>query len=175
MDNIIDYQIIEKIYESANSLVYRGVLKPDNQGIILKIIKDNYPKPSELTRYKQEYEITRFLNADGIIKAYDLKRYKNSLIMLLEDFGGQSLNLLKSQIQFSLEQFLTIAIQATESLAAIHAANIIHKDIRSSVEADRPRRSTSSSSGSETPADGTSATATISASWSSTRSRGGRE
>lgn len=129
MDSIIDYQIIEKIYESANSLVYRGVLKPDNQGIILKIIKENYPKPSELTRYKQEYEITRFLNADGIIKAYDLKRYKNSLIMLLEDFGGQSLNLLKSQIQFSLEQFLTIAIQATESLAAIHAANIIHKDI----------------------------------------------
>ncbi|BAZ33082.1 serine/threonine protein kinase [Cylindrospermum sp. NIES-4074] len=129
MDSIIDYQITEKIYESANSLVYRGVLKPDNQVIILKIIKENYPKPSELTRYKQEYEITRLLNADGIIKAYDLKRYKNSLIMLLEDFGGQSLNLLKSQIQFSLEQFLTIAIQATDSLAAIHAANIIHKDI----------------------------------------------
>lgn len=129
MDSIINYQIIEKIYESATSFVYRGVIKPDNQAIILKILKENYPKTSELTRYKQEYEITRLLNADGIIKAYDLKRYKNSLIMLLEDFGGKSLNLLKSQIQFSLEQFLTIAIQATESLAAIHAANIIHKDI----------------------------------------------
>ncbi|HLO83461.1 MAG TPA: AAA family ATPase [Nostocaceae cyanobacterium] len=129
MESIIDYQITEKIYESTNSLVYRGVLKPDNQAVILKILKENYPTPSELTRYKQEYEITRSLNADGIIKAYDLKRYKNSLIMFLEDFGGQSLNLLKSQIQFNLEQFLTIAIQATESLAAIHAANIIHKDI----------------------------------------------
>ncbi|AFZ55979.1 AAA family ATPase [Anabaena cylindrica FACHB-243] len=129
MDDIINYQITEKIYESTNSFVYRGVLKPDNQAIILKILKENYPTPSELTRYKQEYTITRSLNSNGIIKAYGLKRYKNSLIMLLEDFGGQSLNLFKSQVQFSLEQFLTIAIQITESLSAIHTANIIHKDI----------------------------------------------
>ncbi|TVP61667.1 MAG: GAF domain-containing protein [Nodularia sp. (in: Bacteria)] len=129
MDSIIDYQINEKIYESSNSLVYRGVLKPDNQAIILKILKENYPTPSELTRYKQEYIITRSLNANGIIKAYDLKRYKNSLIILLEDFGGQSLNLLKSQLQLNLESFLHLAIQITESLAAIHTANIIHKDI----------------------------------------------
>ncbi|WP_089093848.1 AAA family ATPase [Nodularia sp. NIES-3585] len=132
MDSIIDYQINENIYESANSLVYRGILKPDNQAIILKILKENYPSPSELTRYKQEYLITRSLNANEIIKVYDLKRYKNSLIMLLEDFGGQSLNLLNSEIQFSLEQVITIAIQITEGLAAIHAANFIHKDINPS-------------------------------------------
>ena len=125
----IDYHPIEKIYESANSLVYRGILKPNNQPIILKILKENYPVNSELTRYKQEYEITRSLNVDGIIKAYDLQRYKNSLVMLLEDFGGQSLNLLISKYQFSLEEFLSIAIKITKSLAAIHTANIIHKDI----------------------------------------------
>jgi predicted ATPase/GAF domain-containing protein/tRNA A-37 threonylcarbamoyl transferase component Bud32 len=129
MDNTINYQLIEKIYESANSLVYRGILKPDNQPIILKILKENYPTPAELTRYKQEYEITRFLNAENVIKAYDLWRYKNTLIMLLEDFGGQSLKLLISKNTFSLEEFLTIAIKTADSLAAIHAANIIHKDI----------------------------------------------
>lgn len=67
-----NYQILDKIYESHNSLVYQGLLKPDNQPIILKILKENYPDPSELTRYQQEYEITCSLNADGIIKAYDL-------------------------------------------------------------------------------------------------------
>ncbi len=129
MDN---YQIIEKIYESANSLVYRGTQKTDNQPIILKILKDNYPTPSEITRYKQEYDITRSLNVDNIIKAYDLQRYDNSLVMLLEDFGGHSLKILISQGQLSLEEFLTIAIKITESLAAIHKANIIHKDINPS-------------------------------------------
>ncbi|MBD2386442.1 AAA family ATPase [Cylindrospermum sp. FACHB-282] len=126
-----DYQIIEKIYESASSLIYRAILKLNNQPIILKILKEDYPSPSELTRYKQEYEITSSLNADNIIKAYKLQRYKNSLVMLLEDFGGESLKLLISKEQFSLEVFLTIAIKTTESLAAIHNAKIIHKDINS--------------------------------------------
>ncbi|WP_205127616.1 AAA family ATPase [Okeania hirsuta] len=127
-----DYEIIKKIYESSNSLVYRATLKPDNQSIILKILKENYPTASELTRYKQEYKITRSLNADSIIKAYDLQRYENSLVILLEDFGGQSLKSLLSQSQLNLENFLTIAIKTTESLAAIHKSNIIHKDINPS-------------------------------------------
>ena len=127
-----DYQIIQKIYESANSLVYRGSLKHNKQPVILKILKENYPNPSELTRYKQEYDITRSLNADGVIKAYDLQRYENSLVMFLEDFGGESLKLLMCNHQFTLVEFLSIAIKITESLAVIHAANIIHKDINPS-------------------------------------------
>ncbi len=127
-----DYEIIQKIYESANSLVYRGIFKPNIQPIILKILKENYPTPSELNRYKQEYEITCSLKNDGVIKAYDLQRYENSLVMFLEDFGGESLKLLMSDRQFSLKEFFSLAIKTTESLATIHAANIIHKDINPS-------------------------------------------
>ncbi len=125
----IDYTIIDQLYESHNSLVYRAILKKNNQPIILKILKENYPTLSELARYKQEYEITRSFNVDGIIKAYNLQRYDNSLVMVLEDFGGQSLKLLLSKSKLSLEDFLTIAIKITGSLDAIHQANIIHKDI----------------------------------------------
>ena len=132
MNALTDYQIIAKIYESANSLVYRAVRDRDNQPIILKILKQDYPSPAELTRYKQEYEITRSLHLDGVIKVYDLQRYQNSLAMLLEDFGGKSLKLLMAERQFILEEFLTIAIKIAESLGAIHAANIIHKDINPS-------------------------------------------
>lgn len=92
-----NYQIIRKIYESENSLVYRAILKPDDQPSVLKILKENYPTPSELNRYKQEYEMTRSLNAEGVIKAYDLQRYENSLLMFLEDFGGESLKVLISK------------------------------------------------------------------------------
>ncbi|MGK7942402.1 MAG: AAA family ATPase [Crocosphaera sp.] len=129
---LTNYQIIEKIYESAKSLVYRATQKLDRQSIIIKILQENYPTPSELTHYKQEYEITCSLNVDSVIKAYDLQRHKNSLVMLLEDFGGHSLKLLLSQNKLSLEEFLTIAIKTTDGLAAIHQANIIHKDINPS-------------------------------------------
>jgi serine/threonine protein kinase len=132
MNVMTDYQIIAKIYESENSSVYRAIGDRNNQPIILKILKQDYPTPSELTRYKQEYELIRSLDLDGVVKAYDLRRYQNSLVMLLEDFGGESLKSWTAERQLTLEEFLTIAIKIAESLGAIHAANIIHKDINPS-------------------------------------------
>ncbi|WP_013334723.1 AAA family ATPase [Gloeothece verrucosa] len=127
-----DYQLINKIYESSNSLVYRAILNPNSQPVILKILKEDYPTPTELTRYKQEYEITRSLSIEGVIKAYNLQKYKNTLAMFLEDFGGQSLDILIKSKHFSLSEFLTIAIKICQILAEIHSANIIHKDINPS-------------------------------------------
>ncbi|MUG95683.1 AAA family ATPase [Scytonema sp. UIC 10036] len=132
MSAIADYQIISKIYESANSLVYRSVCNAIDRPVILKILKEDYPIPSELTRYKQEYEITRSLKIDGVVKAYNLLPYKNTLAMILEDFGGKSLDLVMQSKQFALLDFLFIAIQIAETLSQIHAANVIHKDINPS-------------------------------------------
>lgn len=72
MKTIADYQIVCQIYESANTLVYQAVDSFSNQAVILKVLKEDYPTPSELTRYKQEYEITRSLKIEGVIQAYDL-------------------------------------------------------------------------------------------------------
>lgn len=132
MSALTDYQIIAKIYESPNSLVYRAIHSQNHQLLILKILKKDYPTPSELTRYKQEYEITRSLTLEGVVKAYDLHRHQNSLLMLLEDFGGESLKILTGKHKFTLLEFLTIAIKITETLGAINTANIIHKDINPS-------------------------------------------
>jgi predicted ATPase/signal transduction histidine kinase/tRNA A-37 threonylcarbamoyl transferase component Bud32 len=132
MSPIADYQIISKIYESTNSLVYRAVCNSSNLPIILKVLKEDYPTPSELTRYKQEYEIIRYLKIDGVIKAYKLLPYNSTLAIALEDFGGQSLDILMQFKKFTLLEFLSIAIKIAETLGEIHAANVIHKDINPS-------------------------------------------
>ncbi len=129
MNFIGEYQILEKIYESHNSLIYRVLLTQNNQPFILKVLNESYPDSSAITHYKQEYEIIHSLNVDSIVKAYELQRYENSIAILLEDFGGQSLKFLISQGKFSREEFLAIAIKITEALIAIHNSNIIHKDI----------------------------------------------
>jgi PAS domain S-box-containing protein len=127
-----DRQILAQIYQSANSIVYKSVGKIDRQPVILKILKQDYPTPAELTRYKQEYEITRSLKSEGVVKAYDLQQYQNTLVMLLEDFGGKSLAILLESMNFTLLEFLIIAIDLTKTLGEIHAANVIHKDINPS-------------------------------------------
>ncbi|MBD1851431.1 PAS domain S-box protein [Cyanobacteria bacterium FACHB-502] len=125
--------IHSKIYESLASLVYRGIREQDNCAVIAKVLKQDYPSPQELTRYRQEYEITHFLNIEGVVKAYSQQDYQRTLVLLLEDFGGESLECwMRQQLGFSpmpLSVFLNMAIAITGTLGKIHAAHVIHKDI----------------------------------------------
>ncbi|BAY23936.1 serine/threonine protein kinase and signal transduction histidine kinase with GAF and PAS/PAC sensor [Calothrix sp. NIES-2100] len=125
--------IQNKIYESSNSLVYRGI-REDGVAIIVKMLKLDYPSPQELTRYRQEYKITRSLNLEGVVKAYSQQNYQRTLMILLEDFGGESLEQWMHKrpdifCPMPLSTFLSLAIAFTDILGRIHAANVIHKDI----------------------------------------------
>jgi PAS domain S-box-containing protein len=125
--------IQDKIYESTNSLVYRGI-QADGLAVVIKMLKQNYPSPQELTRYRREYEITRSLNLAGVIKAYNQQDYQRTLIILLEDFGGKSLEqwMRSHPASFDpmpLSTFLQLAIELVNILGKIHAAHVIHKDI----------------------------------------------
>jgi len=126
---IAGYEIREKIYESANSVVYRGSRQSDNQAVILKMLKDEYPTSAELTRLRQEYEIIRSLKITGAIAAYELEKYQNTLVLVVEDFGGESLKQWLGDRQLSIAEFLIIAIKITAGLQGIHAEGVIHKDV----------------------------------------------
>ncbi|MEG4838293.1 AAA family ATPase [Microcoleus sp. B9-D4] len=126
--------ILSKIYESSNSLVYRGISVQDDRAIVIKMLKQDYPSPQELIRYKQEYKITRSLNLQGVVKAYSQQDYQRTLIIFLEDFGGESLEQWKHKrpenfCPMPLSTFLGLAIDLTDILGKIHAAHVIHKDI----------------------------------------------
>lgn len=137
MIEIDGYRIQTLIYESVNSIVYRGIRQEDNQPIILKILQQDTPTPQERTRYRQEYEIINTLNLDGVVKAYGLEEIEHRLIIILEDFGGiswrQAMRTIAPDTQqippLSLLEFLPIAIQVADILGMVHAANVIHKDI----------------------------------------------
>jgi len=99
---------------------------------MLKMLKQDYPTPQELTRYQQEYELTRSLNISGVIKAYSLERYQNTLMICLEDFGGESVNLWLAKHELALGDALALAIQMTDIVGQVHEEKVIHKDVNPS-------------------------------------------
>ncbi|MGL5836152.1 MAG: AAA family ATPase [Waterburya sp.] len=129
MITLTGYQILGKIYESFNSKVYQGIRIADHQPVILKVLRQDYPNPQELTRYKQEYKTICRLNFPEAIKAYGLESYQRTLVIILEDFGAASFRQLLQQKPLALGEFLPLAIAIVEHLGKIHAANIIHKDL----------------------------------------------
>ncbi|MBD2774185.1 ATP-binding protein [Iningainema tapete] len=126
------YQIGAQIYESTNSLILRGYRETDEHPVILKSLKDVNPTIERIAWYRREYEVTRNLHLSGVVQAYALLIDQQHLVMVLEDFGGESLAKLKLAGKLSLEAFLKLAISITDTLGQIHAANVIHKDINPS-------------------------------------------
>ena len=127
--NISDYQVTEKIYDGLYSQVYRGFRQHDNLPVILKVLTTEFPTSQLIGRYKLEYKIIKSLDSDFIINAYDLKKHQNGYAIILEDFGGETLAKFLTVHKLSLVEFLELAIQISESVYQIHAANVIHKDI----------------------------------------------
>ncbi|WP_373525603.1 AAA family ATPase [Nostoc sp.] len=126
------YKIIDQIYDSSNSLIYRGYREADEQPVILKTLRDTYPSPERIACYQREYDIIHNLHLRGVVQVYALENYQQRPVLVLEDFGGSSLAQLQLAGKIELEQFLELGISIVESLGEIHAANIIHKDINPS-------------------------------------------
>ncbi|OQW91033.1 MAG: hypothetical protein BWK79_18010, partial [Beggiatoa sp. IS2] len=135
MLNLPHYQIKEKIYEGRNSIVYRARRKADNLPVILKWIKNKTGDLNDLTRYRREYNIIYRLDLESVVKVYGIEDYENTLVLIVEDFGGKSLKeiikrkLSKTKRALTMEEFLPLAIRLTQNLKEIHAAHIIHRDI----------------------------------------------
>ena len=130
MITIQGYRNLSQIHESDSSLVFRAVREENCQTVILKMLKEDYPSPRELARYRQEYDITRSLaDLDGVISVRSLEKHRNTLLMCLEDFGGKSLKAWMDEHTFSLDELLKLAAEAAEILGRIHQQKIIHKDI----------------------------------------------
>jgi len=132
MHNFSGYQVTEKLHESSNSLVYRGHRLEDDQPVILKMLKQAYPPPEKIAWFKREYETTRSINLPGVIDVYSLENLENHWVIVLEDFSGESLNRITSNNQFTLAEFLHLAIKIVDILGQIHQQHIIHKDINPS-------------------------------------------
>ena len=129
MITIPSHKIYDQIYQGSMNILYRGQREQDNAPVIIKTPSSEYPNTRELAKLSHEYEITKDLGIKGILRPYSLHKYENSLVLIFEDIGGQSLKILLALEKMSLKGFLAIAISLAETLDQLHQNNIIHKDI----------------------------------------------
>ena len=129
-----NYILGECLYESSKSQVYRAVRRDASHdyGVVLKILATDSPDAAQVAAFKREYELTRSFSVPEVVQVYGLEQDKGLWMMVLEDFGGESLRRLGMAGQLSLESFLSLAIKISDGLAQLHQRRIIHKDINPS-------------------------------------------
>ncbi|NJN65716.1 MAG: AAA family ATPase [Chloroflexaceae bacterium] len=132
MRPVSGYRIREHLYESSNSQVYRALRLSDATPVILKMLKETFPSPERIAWFRREYEVTRSLNLPGIPLVYGLETDRDRWLMVLEDFGGESLTRLGLAGRLRLPAFLSLATEITEILGQIHQRHTMHKDLNPS-------------------------------------------
>ncbi|WP_367119043.1 AAA family ATPase [Nostoc sp. JL23] len=134
MDKLLNYRISEQLYAGSRTLVYRAIRESDQLPVVIKLLQQEYPTFNELLLFCNQYTIAKNLDLPGIVHPYSLEPYRNSYALVMEDFGGISLrdwlNKKMASNQYTLAEFLDIAIALSNILDGLYRHRIIHKDIK---------------------------------------------
>lgn len=126
-----DFDIIETIQENSSTNVYRAVSKADRSlSFIVKVLATEYPDTRDLARIRHEYELSKELDIEGIVKPLELRRHGNGYALILADINGVSLQSIIRKRKFSSLEFLKLAIPLSKTLGEIHVQGVIHKDVK---------------------------------------------
>ncbi|WP_094676191.1 AAA family ATPase [Hydrocoleum sp. CS-953] len=137
MHKILNYELLEEIYASDRTIIYRAYSEYDQKLVILKLPNHPYPNFHSLTQYRNAYNILKNFNFRGIVKILALEKFEQRLMLVMEDFGGISLpeylsqeNLFKHSNSDQINHFFKIALQIINPLEKLHENRMIHKDIK---------------------------------------------
>ncbi|MDJ0839856.1 MAG: PAS domain S-box protein [Acidobacteriota bacterium] len=128
------FEIVQELYKSKSSHVFRARDKVRDQNVVLKVLGAGHASSGQVERFQREFEMTRYLGdqIEGVIQAYTLEELDQGWVMTLEDFGGISLTELMRGGQWHRSQFYRTAARIVEVLKAVHGEHIIHKDLNPS-------------------------------------------
>ncbi|AKA67627.1 diguanylate cyclase domain-containing protein [Clostridium scatologenes] len=130
MINIAGYELDKKVYEGNKTIIYSGIRVNDTMPVLLKFLCVEYPNLCDVMNLKKEYELSKKIHSNNIIKIYNMESYEKTPVLVLENFHGRFLREILSEFKrFNLMDFLMIAIKLSQALIDIHNSKIIHKAI----------------------------------------------
>jgi predicted ATPase len=139
------YQVIEKLSHQEKVLVYRAKLiaprsSKNTDTVIVKLLSSTDATYQKLVNFRNQYTLVKQLNLPGVVQVYSLEDFEAEVdglplrgyALVMEDFGGVSLDRYAREQILELGEVLEIAIQLADTLQALGQQRILHKDIKPS-------------------------------------------
>jgi predicted ATPase/signal transduction histidine kinase/ActR/RegA family two-component response regulator len=123
------YRLRSPVQESTSTIVYRALRERDGRPVVLKWLKREAATPGAVARYRHELEVLESLRIPGVVNVLGLEMVHGLPMLVLEDFGAESLARLRREQRFDLGQVLDIAVRLALVLGEIHDRGFVHCDV----------------------------------------------
>src|SRR5512144_1072252 len=125
------YEIVSSIGEGGMGVVYRALDTRLGRPVALKLIRhDEAISAEQRKRFVHEARAASALNHPHIITIYDIGQDRGIDFIAMEYVAGTSLAEKIAGRRLGLDEWLNLAIQIADALAAAHAAGICHRDLK---------------------------------------------
>ncbi len=118
-----DLSQLERVYAGPRHTLYRDTRSDPAVVIKLGAVQNAHTAAS----LEHEHALLREFRLPGVVKVHGLVETEFGVGLAMADLGGSDLARLPAPL--SLELFLDIAVQLAETVAGLHEARIIHRDI----------------------------------------------
>ncbi|MRG91854.1 AAA family ATPase [Polyangium spumosum] len=127
------YALCEKIEQTANFRLYRARREGDGVRVLLKVLRAEGSTGAEVARFKHQYERIARIASPRLVAVHGVEELAGSLIVVSEDFPGHDLARVlaaRPARRMPVGEALDLAAALAEALAAVHAAGLVHRDLR---------------------------------------------
>ena len=128
------YRHIRRIAAGVVSDLYLGESESAGELVALKVARDRQTEHSDLDdsfrRFLQEYEIVQRIRSPGIVRLFDLGVSDEHAWLVMEYFASGDLRTRIRSGGLSVRRALYTAIAIARALQAIHAAGVLHRDLK---------------------------------------------
>jgi serine/threonine-protein kinase len=127
-----NYKILEKLGVGGQGTVYKATDGKLGRTVVVKVLPAELTaREANLRRFEREARLASSLDHPNICTIFDLDEAEGHHFIAMQYVEGRNVRQLVNGHPLELKSALLIAIQVTDALAAAHARDIIHRDIKS--------------------------------------------
>jgi eukaryotic-like serine/threonine-protein kinase len=127
------YRCVRRLANGATTDLFLGESERAGTLVVLKVARDRQDQSEHpvdaFRRFLQEYEIAQRIASPAVVRLFDLGVSDEHAWLVMEYFGGGDLRR-RMRGRLTPREALQFAAAIAHALAAVHAAGVLHRDLK---------------------------------------------